>query len=158
MISTPSPQAMIGTLSRQIVSNTFLMYFQAHSYHWNVEGPDWLQYHTFFGTIYNELWLAVDLLAENIRVIGEYAPISLTDLYKHKSITEDSSKPINITTMVANLHTANSIILGDLRNLLVALEEAKNYGFANNIADRITAHDKYNYMLESILRGHREVQ
>lgn len=144
---------MILELAHRVLSNTFIMYFKAHSYHWNVEGNDWYQYHNFFGDIYSELWAAVDLIAENIRVTGDYGPYSLTKMYAHKTIAEDIAKPINTTAMLSNLHIANSTILMDLRQLLEALELAKRPGFANLITDRITAHEKHGYMLQSSLNG-----
>lgn len=142
---------MIIELAHKILSNTFIMYFKAHSYHWNVEGNDWYQYHNFFGGIYNELWAAIDLLAEHIRILGDYGPYSLTKMYAHKTIAEDIAKPINTTAMLKNLLIANSIILMDLHQFLEALETAKQPGFANLITDRITAHEKHGYMLQSSL-------
>ena len=29
------------------LANTFVMYFKTHSYHWNIEGPDFTQYHFY---------------------------------------------------------------------------------------------------------------
>lgn len=143
--------AMYNSAMRAL-SNTFVMYFKAHTYHWNVEGNDWFQLHSFFGTIYNELWVAIDVLAESIRVMGRYAPISLEHLYRTNNVPEDASKPSTGLDMIKNLNSANDIVLIELTSLLVELNKAECYGFANSITDRITAHEKHRYMLQSFLR------
>ncbi len=38
---------------RTILGTKFALYFKAHSYHWNVEGPDFPEYHGFLGDFYD---------------------------------------------------------------------------------------------------------
>ena len=52
-------KAIADGLSR-LLADTYTLYLKTHNYHWNVTGP-------MFQTQYNELWLAVGLLAERIR-------------------------------------------------------------------------------------------
>lgn len=142
----------IYNYAMRALSNTFIMYFKAHSYHWNVEGNDWFQLHSFFGNIYNELWTAVDVLAESIRGMGRHAPISLEHLYRTNNVREDTSRPSTGLDMIKSLNNANDIVLIELNALLVELNKANLYGIANTITDRITAHEKHRYMLQSFLR------
>ena len=53
-------------LSR-LLSDTYTLYLKTHNYHWNVTGPMFHTLHLMFETQYNELALAVDLIAERIR-------------------------------------------------------------------------------------------
>jgi len=75
------------------LANTFVMYFKTHSYHWNVEGSDFTQYHSFLSDLYDDLYGAVDPLSENIRKLDQYSPHSLKDLLDSTTIDEDSDKP-----------------------------------------------------------------
>ena len=34
---------------KKVLADTFALYLKAHNYHWNVEGPNFPQYHEFFG-------------------------------------------------------------------------------------------------------------
>ena len=45
----------LGDSLRVALADTFAMYLKSHNYHWNVEGPDFYEYHVFFEGIYNEL-------------------------------------------------------------------------------------------------------
>lgn len=133
-------------------SNTFLMYYKAHSYHWNIEGEDFPQMHEFFGDLYDELYGSVDKFAEEIRTLGFYAPRNLDEVYKHKTIDCDNVGE-DKHTMVADLILANNQTIESLNKLFDELTAAKKQGFANFIADRLDAHSKHNWMLTSILKA-----
>ena len=49
---------------RVVIADNFLFYFRSHSYHWNVEGIHFSQYHDFFGDIYEDVWGAQDQFVE----------------------------------------------------------------------------------------------
>lgn len=46
-----------------VLADTFTFYLKAHNFHWNVEGPDFQQYHSFLGDLYGEVWGATDAIA-----------------------------------------------------------------------------------------------
>lgn len=62
-----------------VLADSFVMYFRAHSYHWNVEGSNFGEMHGFFGGIYEEMHGTVDVWAEYLRTLNEYAPASLME-------------------------------------------------------------------------------
>jgi starvation-inducible DNA-binding protein len=132
------------------LANTFIMYFKAHSYHWNVEGMNFPQYHEFFGDLYDELYGAVDPFAEHIRAIDGYAPISLTSLIMAGTIAEDTDKPAATSEMVANLLSANNETIMSLNKAFMMA--ANDNGLQNFLADRLDIHAKHGWMLKSILK------
>lgn len=134
------------------LANTFILYFKAHSFHWNVEGKNFVQYHDFLGDFYGEVYGAVDTFAEQIRALGDYAPRSLDEMYKFKTI-EDQNNAISDVDMLANLANANSATIESLNKLFSMLTTANEQGFANFVADRLDAHKKHAWMLRSILKA-----
>ena len=134
------------------LANTFLMYFKAHSYHWNVEGMNFPQMHEFFGDLYEELFEAVDPFAEQIRAIDEYAPRNLDAIYRNKTI-DAQNVGSDCKTMTADLLVANTETINSLNKLFDELTAQKKQGFADFVAARIDAHNKHGWMLKSILKG-----
>lgn len=134
-------------------SNTFVLYFKSHSYHWNVESFDFPQYHEFLGDMYDEIYGAVDTFAEFIRTLDEYAPISLMEVLKYSSIKEDTSKPKDISTMISNLIRDNNTVIDSLDATFKEAIAANEQGFANFIADRLAAHKKHAWKMRSITKG-----
>ena len=75
---------------RTILGTNFGLYFKAHSYHWNVEGPNFNDYHIFLGLLYNAVWLNTDLIAEKLRMLGVYAPPSIARMLENCDISTDA--------------------------------------------------------------------
>lgn len=135
------------------VANTFVMYFKAHSYHWNVEGADFTQYHDFLSDLYTDLHDAVDPTAERIRVIGQYAPHSLKDMLESSTIKEDDDKPSSPREMFTNLLDANKEVVDSLNKVFELATSAKKQGIADFAAGRLDVHDKHAWFLKSLLKG-----
>lgn len=132
-------------------ANTFTLYFKTASYHWNVESPDFQQYHDFFGDMYAEIYGTVDAFAEFIRTLEAYAPISLNEINRYKSIAEDIIKPSSVDEMLNNLYRDNSIVIDSLDATFKEAMDSNEQGFANYIADRLAAHKKHAWKLRSML-------
>jgi starvation-inducible DNA-binding protein len=133
------------------LANTFVFYYKAQAYHWNVEGMFFPQFHDFFGDLYAELYGAVDPFAEEIRALREMAPKSLDELTKYKTI-DGSNSATDAEGMVADLLEANDKTIESLNKLFDLLSEAKEQGFADFVAGRIDAHKKHGWMLRAILK------
>lgn len=141
---------------RIVLANKFVMYFKAHSYHWNVESDRFAMLHDFFGDIYADVHGSIDEVAERIRIIGAYAPISLMELYNYKMIDEDSVKPASCTEMVANLVDANSKVIDSLNKLFEIAEAQGEHGIADFVAGRIDTHKKHAWMLKAHIKSSGE--
>jgi starvation-inducible DNA-binding protein len=57
-----------------ILGTNFGLYFKAHTFHWNVEGPNFAEYHNFLGTLYEAVFDQTDSIAEHIRALGSFPP------------------------------------------------------------------------------------
>src|SRR3954467_7243181 len=88
-------------LSR-LLADTYTLYLKTHGFHWNVTGPMFNTLHLMFETQYNELWTAVDLIAERIRALDEVAPGSYAEFSKLTSLKE-SHGLVNANDMIAQL-------------------------------------------------------
>ena len=131
-------------------ANTFLMYFRAHSYHHNIEGPNFNDYHAYFSGLYTELFDAVDPIAEHIRAIDQYAPFSLHDLYSAKTVSEDSTRVSDSKQMFKNLLADNQAIIDSLNKAYDLANSNKQNGLSNFLQDRIDVHAKHGWMLRSL--------
>lgn len=137
---------------RVALANHFVAYFKAQSYHWNVEGVHFTQYHEFFGELYQDFYGQVDPLAEYLRILGDYAPASLMELYNYKTISEDSVKPETLMGMIGTLGATNQELINNLNKLFEVATAANEQGIADYAAARLDAHKKHAWMLRSSLK------
>jgi len=131
------------------LASSFAFYLKAHNFHWNVEGPNFPQYHSFFGDLYEEVWGAVDTIAEHIRTLDAYAPGSLSR-FSTLSIVDDQLNIPEARKMVAELETDNANLINCLTKSFHLAEKYNKSGLSNFLQDRIDIHEKHGWMLRSI--------
>jgi starvation-inducible DNA-binding protein len=102
-------EKVVGAL-RQVVADTYAIIGQTHICHWNVRGPSFFSLHTAFEQQYNELFLAVDEIAERIRAKGALAPGGLSRLAQMAGI-EEIAEDSSAQDMVRHLITANQKLI-----------------------------------------------
>ena len=136
--------------TKKVLAETFALYLKAHNYHWNVEGPDFPQYHEFFGDFYEEVYGAVDRIAEEIRALGSYAPGSFGRFKELSTIQDETSIPDHMT-MVVRLNTDNNTLLNTISTAYKLAEQYNEIGLSNFLQDRYDAHKKHAWMLKSVL-------
>lgn len=134
------------------LANTYVMYFKAQSYHWNVEGMFFPQFHEFFKEIYGGLLGPIDDLAERIRTLDQYAPFSLQDLLTAETIREDLMRPTTTTMMLTNLLQANQEVIGSLNEAFKQAESEDNQGIMDLIAGFLDSHAKTAWQIKSCLK------
>jgi starvation-inducible DNA-binding protein len=128
------------------------MYFRAHAYHWNVEGLNFNDYHGYFGGLYDELFGAVDPLAEHIRTAGGYAPVSVANLIAAKTVSEDTAVVKDYKEMFRNLSNDNDTVIDSLKKAYDLAESEKMFGLMHFLSDRIDTHAKHKWQLQSFLK------
>ena len=135
-----------------LLGTAFSFYVKAHGFHWNVEGPDFSQYHELFGEIYEDVWNSVDDIAEHIRQLDEYAPGSLGRFYQLSTISDEANIPAAME-MVRKLLADNDKVLEALTDAYNEAESVKEIGLANFLQDRIIAHKKHAWKLRATTKG-----
>lgn len=140
---------MLADSLRTVLSDAFVLYFKAHSYHWNVEGPDFEQYHSFLGKFYESVFEEVDTVAELIRTLDVYAPTSLARLKALTTVQESEEVIPSGLAMMSTLKADNDKLLASLYAAYKEAEEQTELGISNALQDLITAHEKHSWMLRS---------
>jgi starvation-inducible DNA-binding protein len=136
---------------KKVHADAFTFYLKAHYYHWNVEGPNFPQYHDFLQNLYQEVFASIDSLAELIRTLDSYAPGTLTRLKELTSIEETDDVPDG-KTMMTRLLQENNILRASLLTAYTTADTTGEVGISNFLQDRIQAHEKHAWMLRSILK------
>ncbi len=134
---------------KKILADTYTLQLKTQNYHWNVEGSHFRSLHLMFEEQYNELFAAVDVIAERIRALGEKAPGTYAEFAKLSKI-KDGDHSITGLAMAKDLHTTNVQVTKNLKAALEIAEKADDASTADLLTQRITVHDKAAWMLKSI--------
>jgi starvation-inducible DNA-binding protein len=135
-----------------VLASTFSLYLKAHYFHWNVEGPNFPQYHSFMGDFYEEVYGSIDTIAEEMRALGVYAPGSLKRFSELSKVEDETAIP-DAMRMIRILHMDNLIVLDELAKARELAESANKYGLVNFLEDRLDKHSKHDWMLRSTIKA-----
>ncbi|MFW2382023.1 MAG: Dps family protein [Acidimicrobiales bacterium] len=136
-------------LSR-VLADTYTLYLKTHNYHWNVTGPMFNTLHLMFETQYNELWMAVDLLAERIRSLGEFSPGSYKEFADLTSI-EDAKGVPSAEEMIADLVAGHEACARTARSVFPVADQGNDESTADLLTQRLQVHEKTAWMLRSMI-------
>lgn len=151
MVTEQTEPALVSALMN-VFSDAFVFYFKAHSFHWNVVGKDFPQYHEFFGKIYESVFGSMDKLAEEIRALNAPAPMNLASLIANSKIMENKD-PLSAMEMVAVLEEDNTKILAGLLACAKMAEAANEIGLNDFLTQLYDEHKKLGWMLSATLKG-----
>src|SRR5688500_12893345 len=142
-------EAIADGLSR-LLADTYTLYLKTHNFHWNVKGPMFQTLHLMFETQYNELALAVDLIAERIRALGFPAPGTYSEYAKLSSIPETEGVP-EATEMIRLLVEGQEAVVRTARGIFPVVEKSNDEPTADLLTQRMQVHEKTAWMLRSLL-------
>lgn len=136
-------------LSR-LLADTYTLYLKTHNFHWNVTGPMFQTLHLMFEQQYNELALAVDLVAERIRSLGFPAPGTYREFSGLTSIQEETEVP-TAEEMIRLLVQGQEAVVRTARSIFPVVERVNDEPTADLLTQRMQVHEKTAWMLRSLL-------
>lgn len=136
---------------RVILGTNFGLYFKSHTFHWNIEGPNFNDYHAFLNVFYNAVWANTDLIAEKIRMLDAYAPTTLPRMLELSDVPDTETIPSAIA-MLTQLKQDNDTYIMHLRAGIVAADQAGEPAISNFLQDILDQHQKQAWMLRSLIK------
>ena len=136
------------------LADAYTLYLKTHNFHWNVTGPMFNSLHTMFETQYTEQWTALDEIAERIRALGFNAPGSYHEFVTLTSIAEEPglTDSADWCEMVRQLVQGNEAVCRTARKVLEQAEKAGDAPSEDLLTQRLQIHEKYAWMLRSLLQ------
>jgi starvation-inducible DNA-binding protein len=147
-----APADRLNQSLNQVLADSYALMALTHLAHWNVEGPGFFALHTAFQTQYEELFTAIDEIAERIRARGAYAIGGLSTFAQAAKMREFAA-PLAQEAYVKALLAANEKLLADLAVARDLAGEINDPESQDLMIGRITLHQKTAWMLKSFLKG-----
>lgn len=136
-----------------LLADSYALQAQTQFAHWNVQGPAFFSLHTFLQTQYEELFLAVDEIAERLRALDVIAPGGLKTLGNLSAIEELPVKAHAAKDLVAHLLKAHEILVSTAKKARDLAEEAGDAETQDLAIKRIQVHEKTIWMFHAFLKN-----
>jgi starvation-inducible DNA-binding protein len=147
---TKADQRLVQGLNL-VLADSYALMALSHLAHWNVEGAGFFQLHKAFEEHYEDLFEAVDEIAERVRALDAYAIGGLRVLAKTADLEEFSS-PMSQKDHVAALIVAHEKVMGDATALRDLAGEQHDMETQDLMIKRLAFHQKTVWMLKSFLK------
>lgn len=129
-----------------VLADSYQLFIKTQGVHWNVAGASFYGLHKLTEHQYEDLYAAVDLIAERIRALGHKAPASYTTYGKLSRITDEDGT-LDAGQQVAMLMRDNGHVCASLREALSVAERHEDIVTADLLTQRLGEHEKSVWML-----------
>ena len=156
--SATSASTAAGTAASPVVSalnqalaDSYVLMGMTHVAHWNVEGSGFFSLHKAFHEQYEDLFEAIDEMAERVRALDAFPAGGLANFARMSGITEFTGV-LSAKDYVAGLVEAHEKTIHDLLALRQAAGDANDLETQDLAIKRLQTHQKTNWMLKSYLK------
>ena len=149
---TKAPSAVVTALNL-LLADSYVLMALSHQAHWNVEGPGFFSLHKAFEEHYENLFKAVDEIAERVRALDAYALGGLRAFAKEAGLEEFPVGAVPARDYVAGLIVAHEKTINDAIATRDAAGAADDLETQDLAIGRIAWHQKTAWMLRSYLKA-----
>ncbi len=135
-----------------VLADSYALLALTHLAHWNVEGSDFHALHKAFQEQYENLFEAVDEVAERARALDAYAIGGLGTLAKVAQMDEFKA-PMPAKDYLAALIVAHEKVVDDATRLRDVAGEVNDLQTQDLMIERLTWHEKTMWMHKATLKG-----
>ncbi len=129
-----------------VLADSYQMFIKTQGVHWNISGPNFFGLHKLTEAQYEDLYAAIDKIAERIRALGEPAPATYR-AYGEMGRIRDEEPSINPVDQVKMLIRDNGLACETLREAIEAAEDLDDVVTADMLTARLAQHEQNGWML-----------
>ena len=133
-----------------LLIDSYALMLKSQHYHWNVTGSNFGPLHQLFEEHYDDLFEAVDEIAERIRILGRPVQGHLGHFAEKSRIADGHAS--NANEMLSDLLESHESIIRNLRESKSVAEEADDEVTVDLYVDRMSFHEKAAWFLRSHLQ------
>lgn len=150
-ITNPGLKKIAG-LVNQLLADEYVLYTKTRNAHWNIQGSNFMELHSFFQTQYEALFLVIDDVAERVRTLGHFALGSLKSFLKVTNLKEEDHDFSDQKIIIQALIDDHEAIVRFIRTDIVPVtEEHKDLGTTDFVTSLLEKHEKMAWMLRAYI-------
>lgn len=140
-------EQLVNALNK-LLANYSMHYQKLRNFHWNVKGNDFFDIHEKFEDQYNDAKVAIDEIAERIRVFGQ-TPLSNMSDYLEKAEIQESGTDLDGMAMVKEILNDYRILIEYMYNCIDAAIESGDMGTEDMMKRFVYQTEKNHWMMTS---------
>ncbi len=150
-VKTTRKDNRLAAVLNTVLADSYALMALTHLAHWNIEGSSFFSLHKAFEEQYENLFEAVDEIAERVRALDAYAIGGLRKLAEESGLS-DFSSPLPQKDYVAGLVVAHEKVVADATRARELAGETSDLETQDLMIKRLQWHEKTLWMLKSYLK------
>lgn len=134
----------------QILANYSVHYQKLRNFHWNVRGGDFFDIHEKFEDQYNVAKVAIDDIAERIRVFGQTPLSTMRDYLENSDIKESGTDLTSLEMVKEIVKDYEYLIKSMFRAIEISIENGDS-GTEDMIKGMVKRTEKYHWMMTAFI-------
>ena len=145
---SPAHRTNVAHALRHVLGNTCRLAMTTLNYHWNVDGAQFVSLHRLLDEQSQELWTALDPIAERVRAIGQRVVADYSDRIVVPTVQAIEDLPAS-AEMVQHLIEGHSAMETALMAANDVAQDVGDEASSSILGERLVAHGKHLWMLQS---------
>ena len=147
----PKKLSAVALALNKLLADEYVLYTKTRNYHWNVEGPNFMEMHKFYEAQYEQLDEIIDEVAERVRMLGHYAEGRLKDLIQLANLTEPQYTS-DQKTQLEHLLNDHETLIRLLRQMILDFSDKyRDVGSSDFVTGLLKQHEKMAWMIRTYL-------
>ena len=132
------------------LSDLAVMNIKLHNLHWNVTGLNFMATHEFTEGLYDDLFIKLDDVAEQIKVLGEIPLSRLSDYIANSSIEELEGRDFSTKEVIDILLDDLKKLRNDAFTIREIANEEDDFATVAMFEEHVASYDKNLWFLRSM--------
>lgn len=135
----------------QVLADSYKVMLKVQNYHWNVTGPKFYMIHKLTEEQYENIFAAIDDIAERIRAIGFMSPGTFAEFDKLSSIKE-ADMELDENGMLQDLVESHQTLAMTAKAVALKADDFNDLATSDMLTGRIEKHEKFAWLLGSLIQ------
>jgi len=141
----------LGQMVLRILSGSYVLMLKTQAVHWNISGPLFKSVHDLTEDQYQDLFVAIDDLAERIRALGLKAPMNYEAMKDRTDLEAFDHQTLSSGQMIAALAAGHELLATELTAGVKAAGEKGDPATEDLFTERLRIHQKQALMLRAMI-------
>jgi starvation-inducible DNA-binding protein len=136
-----------------LVADLFALYVKTKNFHWHLAGSHFRDYHLLFDEHADQIFAAIDLLAERVRRVGGTTIRSVSHISQLQTISDDNEDFVAPAEMVRRLMEDNAHLARAQRDAHDVCDHSHDYASASILEVLIDEAERRTWFLFEVAQG-----
>ena len=136
-----------------IVADGILLYLKTKNFHWHMTGPHFRDYHILLDEQADQIFAAIDPLAERVRKLGHSTVRSISHVSKLSTLRDNNEPFVSPFDMLCELVEDNKKVAAAMRAAHGVCDDAKDIATASLLEIYVDETERRTWFLFEASRG-----